>query len=170
MEPLISETFYSFLFIGLGLLFLFLEVFIPSGGILGLLALGCTAFGIYGLFYQGQPLLAVMAIGVVLVMTILGIRFGLQRLSFQGSLPPEISMSVDERIENLVGKEGVTHTALRPAGIAVIEGRKVDVVTAGAFVEKDVRVQVVDSAGNRVVVAVVRSPRASEKTEDHGPS
>ena len=106
MEVLFSEPFYSFLFIGAGLILLMLEVFIPSGGILGLLALGCAAFGIYGLFYQGNALLGVGAIGGTSVAVILGIRFGLSRLSFKGSLSATTCTSVDERIEDLVGKEG----------------------------------------------------------------
>lgn len=157
MEVLISEPFYSFVFVGLGLLFLFLEVFIPSGGILGLLSLGCTVFGVYGLFHQDRPTLAVAALAGSTVVTLLGIRFGLQRLSFSGTMTPESSTSVDERIESLVGKEGITHTPLRPAGVAVIEGQRVDVVTTGGFIEQDVRVRVVDTSGNRVVVRTVRA-------------
>lgn len=162
MEVLISEPFYSFLFLGLGLVFLFLEVFIPSGGILGFLSLGCIAFGIYGLFYQGRPLLGAGAIAGTSVAVILGIRFGLRRLSFSGSLPPDVVTSVDERIETLVGKRGVALTPLRPAGMALIEGRKVDVVTLGDFLDRNVQIQVIDNAGNRVVVRAVRPPQAKE--------
>jgi len=173
METLISDPFCSVLFIGVGLILLFLEIFVPSGGILGLLSVGSTVFGIYGLFYQGRSLLGVGAIAGTAVLMILGIRFGLRRLSFSGSMSPGMSSSVDERIENLVGKEGVTHTPLRPAGMAIIEGRKVDVVTQGDFLDKNVAVRVMDTAGNRVVVRAVRPPRksggASGGTEGQSP-
>ena len=152
MEVLISEPFYAFLFIGLGLVFLFLEVFIPTGGILGILSLGCISFGIFGLFHQGRSLLALAALAGSALAVILGIRFGLRRLSFTGSMTPEVSTSVDHTIEKLVGKQGVAHTPLRPAGVAIIDGKKVDVVTRGDFLQRDAAVEVLDTEGNRVVV------------------
>ncbi len=152
MEYLISEPTYSFLFIGAGLLFLFLEVFIPSGGILGILSLGCAAFGVYGLFHQGHTWVGFAAIVGTTTASVLGIRYGLRRLSFSGSMAPETSTSVDTRIEDLLGKEGITHTPLRPAGVAVIEGKKVDVVTPGNFIEANVPVKGIDTTSNRVIV------------------
>ena len=41
---------------------------------------------------------------------------------------------------------------LRPAGMALIKGKKVDVVSVGDFVEKDRAVELVEISGNRVVV------------------
>lgn len=52
----------------------------------------------------------------------------------------------------LVGQSGVTHTALRPAGVAVIGGHRVDVVTEGSMVERGETVRVVAVEGMRVVV------------------
>jgi membrane-bound serine protease (ClpP class) len=155
MESLISEPFYSVLFIGGGLIFLFLEIFIPSGGILGLLSIASAGFGIFGLFYQGEVLMGFAAIVGTVTAAVLGIRFGLQRLSFAGSLPPETATSVDARIESLLGKDGVTYTPLRPAGVAIIDGRKVDVVTLGQFIDQNVPVRVIDNSGNRVVVKAI---------------
>ncbi len=53
---------------------------------------------------------------------------------------------------SLVGQKGVTVTALRPAGMAIVNDRKVDVVLVGEFIDKDVDIAVVDVSGNRVVV------------------
>jgi len=158
MEELTGNAFYSFLFIGMGMILLFLEVFIPSGGILGVLAFFCAAFGIYGLFTQGRPLLGFAAIGGTATLGVLGLKFGLKRLHFSGSMTPEASTSVDTRInDTLTGKEGLTHTMLRPAGVAIIDGQRVDVVAQGNFVEPNVRVRVVDITGNRVLVKEVSS-------------
>lgn len=161
MESLISEPFYSVLFIGGGLIFLFLEIFIPSGGILGLLSIASAGFGIFGLFHQGNVAMGFAAIVGTVTASILGIRFGLQRLIFAGTLPPETATSVDARIERLLGKEGVTYTPLRPAGVAIIDGRKVDVVTLGQFIDQNVPVRVIDNSGNRVVVKTI-VPEARE--------
>ena len=43
-------------------------------------------------------------------------------------------------------------TYLRPAGMALIGGQRVNVVTEGTFIEKDVPVEVIATEGTRVVV------------------
>jgi membrane-bound serine protease (ClpP class) len=63
--------------------------------------------------------------------------------------------AVDSKAAELEGKEGVTITALRPAGAAEIDGRRLDVVTDGVFVEAGRPVRVVSVEGARIVVAPV---------------
>jgi membrane-bound serine protease (ClpP class) len=155
MQLLLDSEFYSSVFIGLGLIFLFLEVFIPSGGILGILALGCGAFGIWGLFHQGHAAIGFAVLVGNIAVVVLGLRFGLRRLSSTASLDPRTTTSVDEGIGGLLGKEGVTTTQLRPAGVAVIGGKRIDVVSPGHFIAQNVRIRVVDNTGNRVVVREV---------------
>jgi len=46
---------------------------------------------------------------------------------------------------------------LRPAGMALINGRRVDVVTEGAMIERDTPVRVVAVEGMRVVVSVEKT-------------
>jgi len=60
--------------------------------------------------------------------------------------------SSDTEKLGLEGKEGVAHTTLRPAGTALIDGRRVDVITRGEMIEARTRVRVVRVEGNRVVV------------------
>jgi uncharacterized membrane protein len=52
----------------------------------------------------------------------------------------------------LVGKSGRAITPLRPSGAALINGRRVDVVTLGEFIETETEVEVLAVEGNRVVV------------------
>ncbi|HZS35305.1 MAG TPA: NfeD family protein [Polyangia bacterium] len=54
--------------------------------------------------------------------------------------------------DSLIGKHGVTETALRPSGKANIGGKRVDVITDGGFVDANERVVVVEAQGPRVVV------------------
>jgi len=54
--------------------------------------------------------------------------------------------------EGLQGKLGVCLTDLRPAGTIDMEGRRVDVVTSGDYIDKGQRVRIVEIQGNRVVV------------------
>ncbi|MEI8135281.1 MAG: NfeD family protein [bacterium] len=52
----------------------------------------------------------------------------------------------------LIGKEGTALTPLRPAGTALIDGKKVDVVTLGEFVLPGTNIIVTDTPANKVVV------------------
>lgn len=56
---------------------------------------------------------------------------------------------------DLLEREGVAFTLLRPSGTAVIDGQRVDVVTEGGLVEKGTPVRVVAVEGLRVVVRPV---------------
>jgi membrane-bound serine protease (ClpP class) len=60
--------------------------------------------------------------------------------------------AVDPIAEPLVGRRGVTATALRPTGKAIIGDQRIDVVSDGGFVETGVPIQVVRLDGARVVV------------------
>ncbi len=54
-----------------------------------------------------------------------------------------------------VGQRGRTLSQLRPAGRAMINGKRVDVVTEGSLIEADVEIIVITVEGNRVVVRAV---------------
>jgi membrane-bound serine protease (ClpP class) len=63
--------------------------------------------------------------------------------------------SASSDLEEYVGKEGVAVTMLRPAGMALIEGKRINVVTDGEFIEKNAQVRVSEVEGGRVVVEQV---------------
>ncbi|MFI5288668.1 MAG: nodulation protein NfeD [Polyangia bacterium] len=54
--------------------------------------------------------------------------------------------------EPLLGRHGVSETALRPAGKASIGGQRVDVIADGGFIDAGERVVVAEVQGSRVVV------------------
>lgn len=55
----------------------------------------------------------------------------------------------------LLDKEGTASSELRPAGVAEIEGQRVDVVTQGEMIAEGDRVRVAEVEGNRVVVEAI---------------
>jgi len=57
-----------------------------------------------------------------------------------------------EKVGDLVGKTGAAFTTLRPGGTALIEGRKIDVVASGGFIERDARIKVIAIEGTKVTV------------------
>jgi membrane-bound serine protease (ClpP class) len=62
----------------------------------------------------------------------------------------------------LVGNRGVALSALRPSGVALVEGKRVSVVTDGEFISSGAAVEVVAAKGSRVIVCAV-SGSADEK-------
>ena len=54
-----------------------------------------------------------------------------------------------------LGKSGRSLSALRPAGRALIEGRILDVITEGGFIERDIPIKVVNIEGNKITVKEV---------------
>lgn len=60
-------------------------------------------------------------------------------------------------MEVFLGKEGVTTTVLRPAGMAEFDGVKLNVVADGEYIPKDARVRVDHVEGARVVVRKLRT-------------
>ena len=65
----------------------------------------------------------------------------------------EDGRAVDRRDEGLAGARGIVEAQLRPAGIARIDGRRVDVVSRGESIDAGTEVVVVEVSGNRVIVA-----------------
>lgn len=55
-------------------------------------------------------------------------------------------------LRTLLHKKGVAASPLRPAGVAEIEGRRVDVVTPGEMIARGDHVRVTEVEGNRVLV------------------
>ena len=66
----------------------------------------------------------------------------------------------------LLNRIGTTLTQLRPSGAASIDGCRIDVITEGSFIEKDITVKVVATEGMRVVVrALSGHPSHSPETK-----
>jgi membrane-bound serine protease (ClpP class) len=66
-----------------------------------------------------------------------------------------------------LGKRGHATSPLRPAGIADIEGARVDVVSEGELIEPDTPVEVIRVDGNRIVVRPVTAINEREDTWKH---
>jgi membrane-bound ClpP family serine protease len=155
------EYAWVFILLAAGLLFLLLEVFLPSAGLL--LVSGVTALVVsLVLAFRVSPpfgILVIMLIAVLLPLElIIGVKvFPHTPIGKRVVLTPKEKTTVEDRaietdMASLAGKEGVTITYLRPAGVAEIEGRRVDVVAEGLLIDANRPVKVLRVDGNRVVV------------------
>lgn len=148
--------------LGLGLALVVAEVLFPSFGVLGTLASLSVIAACVLAFRESTELginflIAVAALVPVLIMgglkyfphSPVGKRMVVDGFSF------EDGEGTDSRNPGLLGREGVVEAALHPAGMARIDGRRVDVVSRGGLIENGVRVRVVEVEGNRVVVETI---------------
>jgi len=147
----------------LGVLLICVEMVIPGGvvGTVGVVVIfGSIVWAFVQLGFAFGAVYASIALvlcGVALYLMVrvlsetkLGGRIVLQR-------DLDESKSYDDERNSLVGLTGVAVTDLRPAGTAKIDGKRVDVVTEGGFVEKDSPVSVVEVEGSRIVVRGVEA-------------
>ena len=141
-----------------GLFLIFLEVFIPSGGVLAIAALLCIAYSIWELHLQGETTLAIVCAVLTAAWIALLFRFWLNRVGLKADLGNADSVGDDVRnSREMVGERGLVMSDLRPAGIALIAGKRLDVVALQGYINKGDSVVVIQSDGNRIVVKKAES-------------
>ncbi|ABO50999.1 protein of unknown function DUF107 [Desulforamulus reducens MI-1] len=148
----------------LGVLALVIELFfVPGFGVAGVVGVILLGWGVLlisvDIFHATQALtLALLVTLLVLVGGVwLATKFNFwRRVTLSNRQNKEEGyLAPDRQMEKLLGLEGVAATPLRPAGSALIEGMKVDVVTEGEFVAPGTHVLVIKVEGTRVVVKTV---------------
>lgn len=84
----------------------------------------------------------------------------LQRITFAGEQGPDFVTSSD--FSALEGRSGVAGSYLRPAGVALIDGLRVDVLTKGEFIPSGTPIRVSRVEGARVFVEPLALPAYKE--------
>ncbi|SDM88570.1 NfeD-like C-terminal, partner-binding [Paenibacillus sp. yr247] len=144
---------------GIGLVLLILELVVPSFGILSVLGAICLFGGV--LMASSDPKEAAMMLGIALLVAIVVISFVIKTFKHRGvwnrfilkeQLTTDKGFTSSPDRSYLIGLEGEAITPLRPAGTAIINGARVDVVTNGGFIPNASKVVVVEVEGARVVV------------------
>jgi membrane-bound serine protease (ClpP class) len=153
---------------GAGLVLLFLELFvIPGFGIAGVAGIGALLAGLSLSMIGGGASWeyiiravshVVFSLLLALLASLLMLRW-LPRLPFGRRLILETGLgtgqmyaSAPESDISWLGKQGITISPLRPAGIAEIQDQRIDVVSDGEFIESEAPIIVTRVDGNRIVV------------------
>jgi membrane-bound serine protease (ClpP class) len=147
------------LLIVLGLAALAAELLIiPGFGVAGIVGIALlVAGGVLAWMTWGAGLGIFISVGIAVVaigFTVLLLRTRIMKKRFVLSTSLEQgggTASAD--LTGLIGTQGEARSDLRPAGIAVIDNQRIDVVSEGGFIEQGTEIKVVAVDGPRVVVA-----------------
>ncbi len=174
----------SWIGIGLGLLLLALvlfavELFIPSGGMLGILC-GLAAIASVIAFFLYSPAMGGFALLVYLIATpfllVYGVKLwsrtpigrrlilgGTEELDGRGLNEEEIDQEIEERRRqthatdaSLIGRIARTVTPLRPVGVIRLDGRRLDALAESGVIDTDADVEVIAVLDNQIKVRPAR--------------
>jgi membrane-bound serine protease (ClpP class) len=162
-----ASTWVIVALFGLGVLALLFELHVlPGHGISGLIgallilssivmAFG-AAFWVQGLLYTSLSLLVAVVLFFVILRWLPESAF-LRRLAFAGVQTPGTGYTAVPAPTHLLGKEGTSESLLRPVGVAMIDGVRYQVQTAGDFIPPQTRVVVSHVDGGTIFVTRVQS-------------
>lgn len=151
-----------------GLFLAVLELFVPSGGVIGLVAFLLALASVVA-FWQVSWMWGTISLLLVLVLTPVTVNFALRVmpntpmgrqliLVNTEEEQAEQALREQERLQQeqaLVGARGVALTDLRPIGTAEIEGTRLEVMADGGPIESGSAVKVWSVHGNQVRVRAV---------------
>lgn len=161
------------LFWGLGLLaasllLVVIEVFVPSGGLIAILATGCSLAGVYCLFRVSNTW-GFIGIATVLFMGPLVFGFALKvwpstpmGRKMMGEKPPELveaerlaELKEREQLAALVGMEGVVLVDLRPIGTIQVNGQRYEALSERSIIPAGTRVKITVVEPNQIKVRAI---------------
>ncbi len=148
-----------------GLLLLLVEMFVPGFGIAGGSGVVLLIIGIFltaSSPFEAMVMFVLLIVLVAVVLTIVLKSAKSGRLSrtliLQSSSKKEEGYISSNDPSALIGKTGRAMTHLRPAGTGDFEGKRIDIVSDGGFIDKGETVRIINAYGSRVVVEAVSQP------------
>ena len=145
-----------------GVLMIIVEILLPTVGLLAGLGVAAMLYSI--VLALGGDIGALTALGIALIISVVLFLLIVSRLP-SNKLWNKVVLQNRSRTEEgfvsavgkpeLVGKSGEVLTELRPSGTARIDGRPVDVISEGAYIQKGKHIVVLSVNGSRVVVREV---------------
>ena len=159
LEALSNMSTLALIIFIAGMVLIAVEMFSPGFGVAGgigvlLLFVGVvmTAKTVAQGFIMGAVVLVILAVMLAILLRSASKGRLSRSLILKDRTDAASGFSGTEDQGALVGRTGKALTVLRPAGIADIDGVRLDVVTQGEFLNPGAAVEVVEVEGNRIVV------------------
>jgi membrane-bound serine protease (ClpP class) len=134
------------------------EIFLPSGGLLSVLAIGLFGYSLFVVFNDISTTVGIYFVIADIVLLPTVIMAGLKMLAYspmalRDTLSSENGVtSQSPEMAEFLGLEGETLADLHPSGTALIDGKRVDVVSRGEYIDKGSEIIVSEVRGNQIIV------------------
>lgn len=145
---------------------LVIEVFVPSGGLISVCALGCLIGGLM-IFFDASYMVGWIGIVVALVMipTVLVIAYRMFPSTKFGkavTLDPPDRQKGDaipdtDKLEQMLGAEGAVTSPLRPVGMCDFSGQRLECVAESGYVDNGKKVKVIHVEGSQLTVRTIET-------------
>lgn len=144
----------------IGMILIMIEMIMPgfgaagiSGGVALIVGLILGSTSVAGAMFSLLIVVAILIIfAIVVFRSALKGKLSRSPVVLNTSIDAGSTELFDEDMQSLIGRRGVTATSLRPSGIAVIDGRRLDVVSLAEFIGKGEVVEVERVEGVKILV------------------
>jgi membrane-bound serine protease (ClpP class) len=168
---------WCFILMLIGMALIFLEIFIPSGGLLSLMAAGSFVAALV-VGFRDSMFLGTIMLGIITVLvpvtiglalkwwphTPLGKLILIKRPDSENDVLPDTEPYRHRK--ELVGRFGVAKTKLLPSGDVKVDGRIYDAVSDGMAIEAGQRIKVVAVRTQRLIVRPLNATELAEQESD----
>ena len=169
-------TLIAVLALAVALMLLVAEIFVPSGGVIAILAiasLGASVWAAWLAWWGTSPALwwTYIASVLILIPTTLGfaVKF-FPNTSWGKKIIHEVPTLEEvtgfqketEHLRSLIGKIGKTQTLLNPSGFVLVNDERHHCESQGMIIESQVDVEIIAVEGTRLVVKMLKQPSAGE--------
>lgn len=141
-----------------GVVVIIAEIFLPSGGLLSVVALGLFGYSLFIVFHDISTVAGtyfVLAdLFIIPILVLVGVKvLARSPATLRETLSREKGVvSQAPELEDFMDCEGKSVTALHPGGMAMINDKRLDVVSRGEYIEKDKDIVVIEVTGNQIIV------------------
>ncbi|PKP57303.1 hypothetical protein CVT91_10950 [Candidatus Atribacteria bacterium HGW-Atribacteria-1] len=148
----------------IGLLLLLAEIFFIPGfglaGISGIAAILASIFLTFGNIIQATYsiliALGISVIGFFLLIKYIPSTRTWRKFVLSTEQKKELGYTVGTKdLKRLIGGKGISITPLRPSGIVEVNGKKLDALTRGEYVDSNTEIKIISVEGNKIVVEAV---------------
>lgn len=156
-----QHVIWAIIFLGMALVVFLVELFVPTGGILAVVSTVCAITGVVFLFWVDTTVGLIGALVVLIAAPVLigfamriwphtplgrAMTLSAEQVPVTRAAKPEYA-GTPEPEDARVGQRGTTATDLRPVGACIINGQRIECISARGIIPRGTAVVIVDVDG-----------------------
>ncbi len=141
-----------------GFVLIVIEIFITPGFIVGLIGVAIVAIGIGYTYKEFGTENGNITLAVSSFLMVSGILFAFKqgvwsRLALKDEITSKAANLNNDSVQ--IGDKGIALSSLRPSGMALINGQKIEVNSEGEMLSTNENIEVIKKVNNRIIVKKV---------------